>query len=886
MLISIGLGFLALVLCATGTAPAAEPPLPEPAVSLASYWRYWLTARPPVTSEPLVEKGGRKLTELAVPRGWHISGQVRSITTPDPATNWEQPDFDDSAWPVQRVPACTERPQEMWDQPLTVRRLAGRIRFEVPDPAAVRSLKLSAAYKGGMVVYLNGQEVARKHVAAGTLKPDDFAEAYPKGAYMPEDEKEAATGKKLWQGTHSGCWTGVIEWGWRDQPELKAICEKIRGLRNRSLGPVEIPGKLLRKGTNVLAVDVRQAAIAPVAHKWDWYSDETQTNFWAHLWIDDLRLAAEPSDALKPVVRPAGTQLWGEDIHRWIFNADFLEPGAKARPVEIVAARGGQFSGQAVIGSANDLNGPSAAVSDLAGPAGAKLPAAAVRVRWGVPLTLTGLLENYGKGALRTTFPDQSIVRYAEHLGLGKELAARRWPHRVLELAGPTRLALFDRLADMPPARIPANSSQTIWLTVAVPKDAAPGEYRGKLTVRGDAFPESSLEVKVTVTGFALPAPQEWATFVGIEESPYSTAKGCNLTLWSDDHWKREEECLAWLGGLGNKLVQVPLISGTELGNAESMVAWMRKGEGYDYDWTILDRYLALARRHCGRPLALVALVHPPADLKGKKLSVTLLEGDARKPLELPEPGTPEFNKVWLPFAKAFAAHVREKSLADSVHWGIFFDECPKTLQAMAQDMAADMPDIGWLRSSHDGNRTRPFPRTSKAQVSLDAHIRAFAEPDWAKGGVGRKGWSRPDLNVLYPREASQVTAIPAYAPLWHLRELPELAVSSDARGFSRVGANYWERFSGGWFVPAVLYILYPGKGRVEGSVQLETLREGLQECEARIAIERKDPESVLLKERTGAAWLLPGGTSHGRIGEFYGGWQERSRKLYEAAAK
>jgi len=141
-------------------------------------------------------------------------------------------------------------------------------------------------------------------------------------------------------------------------------------------------------------------------------------------------------------------------------------------------------------------------------------------------------------------------------------------------------------------------------------------------------------------------------------------------------------------------------------------------------------------------------------------------------------------------------------------------------------------------------------PADSRARVDLDAHIRCFAEPDWAAGGVGRKGWSRPDLNVLYPREASQVTAVPACAPLWHLRELPELAITSDARGFSRLGANYWERFSGGWFVPAVLYVLYPGKAGVEGGVQLEMLREGLQECEARIALEQKDPAAGILKQR------------------------------------
>ena len=66
---------------------------------------------------------------------------------------------------------------------------------------------------------------------------------------------------------------------------------------------------------------------------------------------------------------------------------------------------------------------------------------------------------------------------------------------------------------------------------------------------------------------------------------------------------------------------------------------------------------------------------------------------------------------------------------------------------------------------------------------------------------------------------------------------------------------------------------------------RFEAMREGLQECEARLAIEEKKPEEPLLLRRTGCAWLLPGGTQAGKMGEFYGGWQERSAKLCEAAA-
>lgn len=875
---------LSLVPLIVSASSAAEPAAaPEPPVSINSYWRYWLTARPPLYSPPVVGKNGKQIAEMSVVRGWHIYGAQRGIVTPDPAAGWEAADFDDSAWPAARMPIMMGRGMTPWDEPLTYRRMAARVRFDVPDPAAVKSLKLAIDYRGGLVAYVNGQEVGRDHLPAGALAADAFAEGYPAGAYGPADANEAKLGAGL---QYHGTWNQCIYWGHRDKPEVKALATEIQKRRSRSR-TFEIPAKLLRKGANVLALDLRQAAIAPAAAGWDWGWDDWNMCFWTHLKVDDLSLAAEPAGAIRPVGRPQGTQLWGEDVHRWVFTGDFLEPGVKCKPVEIVAARGGTFSGQAVFGTSAGAPGLAASVSDLAGPGGAKIPAAAVRVRYGVPLTLTKMLENYGKGALRTTFPDLTVFRYAESLGLGAEAAARRQPPgSILALAGKSNLAFFDQLTEAAPATVPANASQSIWLTVQVPRDAAPGDYAGKLTVRPGSRPELALDIKLAVTGFTLTPSKEWTTFVGLEESPYAVARGCGLPLWGDEHWRRVEQCLELLGGLGNRLVQVPLVAGTDMGNAESMVAWVKKGDTYDYDWSLLDRYLELAHRHCARPLSLVALVHPPADLNGRKLAVTVVDGDTRRPLELPDPGTPEFNTVWLPFAKAFVAHVREKRLAETVHWGLFFDKCPPSLREMATAVAAELPDVGWMRSSHDGNRTKPFAKTSKAHVDLDNHIRGFAEPDWSKGGVGRLGWQRTDLNVLYPREASQVTAVPAYAPLWHLRELPELAITSDARGFGRVGADLWDRSTGGWFVPAILYVLYPGNSGVEGSAQYEMLREGLQECEARIAIEKKDPEADVLKQRTGAAWLLPGGTSHGRVGEFHGGWQERSRALYEAAGK
>ena len=105
-------------------------------------------------------------------------------------------------------------------------------------------------------------------------------------------------------------------------------------------------------------------------------------------------------------------------------------------------------------------------------------------------------------------------------------------------------------------------------------------------------------------------------------------------------------------------------------------------------------------------------------------------------------------------------------------------------------------------------------------------------------------------------------------------------------RGAARICIDGWAR--GGYFGPFTPYLLYPGKpGTLDGSAQFEALREGLQETEARIGLEAAGQPSPAVKRvldrRTELAWVLPPRPEGVRIGEYYGGWQERSWNLYAA---
>jgi len=123
------------------------------------------------------------------------------------------------------------------------------------------------------------------------------------------------------------------------------------------------------------------------------------------------------------------------------------------------------------------------------------------------------------------------------------------------------------------------------------------------------------------------------------------------------------------------------------------------------------------------------------------------------------------------------------------------------------------------------------------------------------------------------------------------MRWLTENALVNGAAGFGRLAADYWPPFAfGNWYHPFVNYLLYPGPNGPEGSVRFEGLREGVQEAEVRIYLERTgkdraEPARTVLADRIRLLGAIPTGPAYPLVAEYYAGWQERSWDLYAAAA-
>jgi hypothetical protein len=221
-------------------------------------------------------------------------------------------------------------------------------------------------------------------------------------------------------------------------------------------------------------------------------------------------------------------------------------------------------------------------------------------------------------------------------------------------------------------------------------------------------------------------------------------------------------------------------------------------------------------------------------------------------------------------------------------------------MKAMLAELA---PGVGWARGCHN---PRGLGKDGFTFVSSIYHFGSCHRRDRASRQlevVSRYGWKNPMLHMVLPRVVNTVITVEGASPPLCYRVAPERALVHGARGLARIGADYWaDAYQRGWrggvqVGMPVTAVLWPGRKGADAGARFECLREGVQEAEARIflekAIEGLEPDSPqrraveqTLNRRIQATLHIPPTYSEPRISEYYGGWQERSWDLYALAAQ
>ena len=886
-----------MILAAPVPVGAQETPAaPVVVLDTTGFWRMHCQLKP-----PMVDQDGRPKPVL-YDQAW------LDTPTPPPPAGWTARDFDDGAW----VRAVTLRACKT---PYAAR-ICLRGKFAVTDPRAVRGLSLTVGYHGGAVVVVNGKEIARGHLPKGPVGDTTLAEGYPPEASVTE------RGEFINRRT-----------------SRSAEIDRRRALRERVLADVPIPASLLRQGVNVVAIDIvrapyhrihfekkEQSRRRTLHHRMPWYTCE----------IRRVQLAAPKADGLVPnAVRPAGLQVWNSDVMMSDFDLDFGDANEPLRPVTMVGARNGTFSGKVVVSSDKPIRGLKATAGSLTG-GGATIPASAVRVRYAGPWGTEWITIPY-------SYQSPAYPRPADVMGALLESPPEEVPVREKPpVRSRYRLQTPNQPEPVFGAVVP------VWVTVTVPPDARPGTYTGQVRITARGEKPVSVPVELTVVDWKLPDTQDYDTWIELIQSPDTLAMEYDLELWSDRHWKMIEQAFDHIGEVGSRVVHVPLVAQTNLGHEQSMVRWIRKSDGtYDYDFTVMDRYLDAAVKHMGRPkiicfwvweiyliekekyhgkdhLILEQAIAAREAMRGEGPMVTALDPATGKTetVRLPPYKDPASKALWAPLMEKIQQRLKARGLRDTMMFGMINDTRPTKEEVAFFDAMA--PGTPWVSQAHGGFRQKDLLH-GIAPIGYQARV-------WGVHFSTEKsvhGWNIPHLMAHYDRDRALNPKTPA---LW--THLAEMCITGDQRGIGRLGADYWpilkdkqgRRKGYVWAryphsswrnLDLWSYALAPGPDGPVSTPHLEHLREGIQHCEARILLERVLLDTALSEKigpdlarrcqealderhmamvRSMAAFQMdpPGEALTWRSGTEIGGhiwfvgsgWQRRSRKLYALAGE
>jgi hypothetical protein len=643
-------------------------------------------------------------------------------------------------------------------------------------------------------------------------------------------------------------------------------------LRERKMA-VKIPQSALKKGVNVVAIEIVRAAYdqAPVPPK-----EKGDGKLYAMLWntCDLLSVRVTAEGKVTPnVSRPPGMQAWNNDILNSDYDVDFGPVNEPLLPVKVVGPKNGLVSGKFVLGNSKAISGLKVSVSELKGKAGS-IPASAVRVRYAMPW-------------------------WREHEGEQRSGAYK---------AGASLLGM---LVDHPPAEFAVSKSSRekysiplvngavvpVWLTVKIPANAAAGTYEGTVTAAAAGEKAVTVPLQVSVADWKAPDPQDFSTWVELIESPDTLSMEYGDPLWSDKHWQKIAESMQYMKEVGSGVLYVPLIAHANLGNDESMVRWIDKGGGkFDYDFSIMEKYLDLAEKNLagGKPKVVVFNVWDvymiPSRENGGRTSggggghrrmvdsfdaaqaaklgsgplVTVLDKATGKTenVYLPAYADAKSKALWAPLLAQVKQHMEKRGLGKAMMLGMVTDALPTKEEV--EFYKAIAPGVPWVSEGHGGfEKGQLLQKIAPLGYQTSVWMTRFADEVMTHGVLTKQdehvyGWKQPQLLVDFERN-TDLLSYPASR--WFY--FGETNITGAQRGMGRIAGDYWPAMKdrrgrragtvttrypeSAWMNLNICNpILAPGPDGPVATTRFEAFREGVYECEARIAIERALADETL----------------------------------------
>lgn len=466
---------------------------------------------------------------------------------------------------------------------------------------------------------------------------------------------------------------------------------------------------------------------------------------------------------------------------------------ASTKALSLTGWRGERVAAQAVLSTPTDIKELSISVSDLTS----------------------------GKNVI----PASSIKRYFVRYTLTDEFERKE-----------TRL-MADRLeaADKSMA-VSKNTTRPLWLDIRIPANAAPGKYKGTMTVSADGQ-KYELPYTVQVIDRVLPAPKDWAFHLDLWQNPYAVARYYQVPLWSKEHFEYMRPIMTMLAEAGQKVITTSIIqhpwNSQTYDPFESMIAKMKQLDGtWKYDYTVFDKWVEFMMS-CGITEQIDCYTLVPWSYKFDYYDCA---SNSTKMISC-EPTTKEYRDMILPFLKDFTKHLKQKGWFERTC--IAMDERPID-QMNAVFKVVKEADPNWRIEGAANYDINSELADNVYDISVAYQYKLVSdEVLQRRASKGQKitfytccGPDRPNtFTFSNPAESAYMG--------WHSYACNYFGYLRWAYCSWPVQPNQDSRF-GGWYAGDT-FLAYPGCS----SIRLERLVEGIQAYEKLRILEKTNPEKI-----------------------------------------
>lgn len=215
-----------------------------------------------------------------------------------------------------------------------------------------------------------------------------------------------------------------------------------------------------------------------------------------------------------------------------------------------------------------------------------------------------------------------------------------------------------------------------VWITIDIPRDAAPGLYKGNIEVKSTRSAAQTLAYTVRVIDRTLPDAAGQKFHLDLWQNPYAVARMANVPLWSQAHLDAMRPLMERLAKAGQRGITATVThkpwNGQTYDYFGNMITEVRRIDGsWMYDFSVFDRWVEFMQS-CGVGPYIYCYSVIPWELSFRYYDQATNAMVDRK-LAVNDP---DFDDYWVSKLFAFARHLKEKGWFDNTI--IAMDERPK----------------------------------------------------------------------------------------------------------------------------------------------------------------------------------------------------------------